>query len=309
MSTESRQDYTFFQGEIIKTENANVSVKTHALQYGTACFGGIRGYWNEKDKQLYVFKLKDHYKRIFNSAKILMMKPAYTIDELCNITLDLIRKNEWKQHVYLRPFLYKSELSLSPRLHDVKDDFTIYTLPLNDYLDVNNGLKCKVSSWVRIADNTIPGRAKASGGYINSALAKSDVILDGYDEAIFLGQNGNVSEGSAENIFIVRNGQVITPPVYSSILEGITRNTVIELLRNDLGLEVIEREINRTELYVADEAFFCGTGVQVAWIREIDHRPISDGKIGSITSKIQKLYFDVVQGEVDKYKHWLTAVY
>ncbi len=305
----NKEDYAFFKGEFIPTNQANISVKTHALQYGTGCLGGIRGYWNDKKSQLYLFRLKDHFTRILNSAKILMMKPKYNVDQLIQITIDLVKKNNWKQGIYIRPFLYKSELSMSPRLHNVQDDITIYTLPLDDYLDTNNGLRCRVSSWQRISDNMIPSRAKASGGYINSALAKSEVLIDGYDEAIFLDINQNVSEGSAENIFIIRDGQLITPPISSSILEGITRKTIMEIALKELNLKTVERDINRTELYIADEIFFCGTGVQVAWIKEIDSRVIGNGSIGSFTKKIRDIYFDVVSGNYQGYDSWLTRVY
>ncbi len=302
-------DYSFFEGKIVPTNEAKVSVKTHALQYGTGCFGGIRGYWNSEKEQLYLFRLRDHYLRLMNSAKILMMKPRYSVDELMDITIDLVRKNQWKQGIYIRPFLYKDELSLSPRLHNVSDDITIYTLPLDDYLDVNKGLKCRISSWTRLSDKMIPTRAKASGGYLNSALAKSEVLMEGFDEAIFLDDAGNISEGSAENIFIVRDNQLITPPLTASILEGITRRTIIDLAENEMGLKVIERGFNRTELYIADEVFFCGTGVQVAWIKEIDHRIIGQGVIGKHTKAIQDRYFNIVNGNDSAHENWLSPVY
>jgi len=304
-----KTDYIYFEGAIVPAENAKVRIKTHALQYGTGCFGGIRGYWNQKQEQLYLFRLKDHFLRLKKSAKILMMKPKHSIEELIELTLQLIKKNEWHEDIYIRPFLYKNALTLSPRLHDVTDDIAIYTQPLGDYLPVDTGLRCKVSSWMRIPDNVIPTRAKASGGYINSALAKSEALLEGYDEAIFLDHSGNVSEGSAENLFIVREGKLITPPVTDSILEGITRRSLIEMVKKEFDFDVEERSIARTELYIADEVFFCGTGVQVAWIKEIDRRIIGNGSIGLVTHLIRDKYFNVVTGKFPAYKNWLTAVY
>ncbi|MDH5680354.1 MAG: branched-chain amino acid transaminase [Spirochaetota bacterium] len=303
------QEYAYFKREIVPVEEANINIKTHAFQYGTGCFCGIRGYWNDEKQQFYLYRLKDHYERLYQSAKILMMNVGHSIEELIDITVSLVKKNQWKEHAYFRPILYKSDLSISPRLHDVGDDFAIYTIPLGDYLDVEKGLSCRVSSWTRLAENMIPTRAKASGGYINSALAKSEAMLDGYDEAIFLDSHGYVSEGSAENIFLVRNGKLITPQFSDSILEGITRRSVIHLAKKELGIEVEERSIGRSELYVSDEAFFCGTGVQLSWIREIDRRVIGDGKLGKIAGAIQKLYFDVVMGNQAGYEDWLTPVY
>lgn len=300
--------YTYFEGKIVPTEEAKVNIQTHALQYGTGAFGGIRGYWNKDQEKLCLFRVQDHYQRLLNSARILFMKTPLSRDEMVDITLELIRKNEWRQNVYIRPFLYKSALQLSPRLHDVEDEFAIYTLALEDYLDVNVGLRCAVSSWQRINDNSIPTRAKATGGYINSALAKSESVMHGYDEAIFLDQRGNVSEGSAANLFIVRDGALLTPPKTASILEGITRRTIIQLAM-EMDIPVEERNIGRTELYVSDEAFFAGTGVQVAWIREIDQRIIGSGMMGPITEKLQTQYFRIVSGDCKEHPEWRTSVY
>ncbi|RME91531.1 MAG: branched-chain amino acid transaminase [Candidatus Hydrogenedentota bacterium] len=298
----------YFEGKFIPLKDANLNIRTHALQYGTACFGGIRGYWNENKQNLFLFRIEDHYKRLKQSAKILQMQTNYSIEEYKDITLQLLQKGHWKENVYLRPFLYKSALELSPRLHNVQDSFALYAIPLGDYLDTQKGLKVCVSSWIRISDNQIPTRAKANGGYINSALAKSEALQNGYEEAIFLDSHGNVSEGSAENLFLVRDGVLITPDVSSSILEGITRRSLLQLAK-DFQIPIEVRPVDRTELYVADEAFFAGTGVQVAWIREIDHRIIGNGKIGTITKKLQDTFFEIVTGENDAYSHWITPVY
>ncbi|MCB1145617.1 MAG: branched-chain amino acid transaminase [Leptospiraceae bacterium] len=298
----------YFQGRYVPLKDANINIRTHAMQYGTAVFGGIRGYWNAEKKNLYVFRLHDHWQRLRQSGKIMQMHWQMEFEEFEQIVLKILRDGNWQCNVYLRPVIYKNALELSPRLHNVTDDFSVYAIPLNDYLDTRNGLKVCVSSWTRISDNQIPTRAKATGGYINSALAKSEAIQNGFDEAIFLDVHGNVSEGSAENLFIVRNGKLITATVTDSILEGITRRSILEIAQN-LGIVVIERPISRTELYVADEAFFSGTGVQVAWISSVDRRTIGSGTIGALTEKLQNTFFKIVTGEDAAYSKWQTSVY
>lgn len=298
----------FFNGKFVPLNEANVNIRTHALQYGTACFGGIRAYWNSEKENLFAFRLKDHYQRLTRSAHILQMKMPYTVDELIDITVELLRKGEWKQNVYLRPILYKSELGISPRFHIGEDSFAVYAVGLNDYLDTQNGLSTCVSSWMRIHDNIIPTRAKVSGGYVNSALAKSEALQNNFDEAICLNKEGYVSEGSAENIFLVQGDTLITPDVSSDILEGITRRSILQVAQ-DLGIKVVERKVARTELYASDEIFFSGTGVQVAWIKSVDHRTVGTGKIGDITSKLQKTFFDIVKGNNENYSQWCTLIY
>jgi branched-chain amino acid aminotransferase len=298
----------YFEGKFVPLKDANLNIRTHALQYATAFFGGMRAYYNGTKKNLFLFRLEDHHTRLRQSAKILRMHWAMPYEEFKNITLKMLRDGEWQENCYLRPFIYKSDLSMSPRLHNVEDKFALYAIPLNDYLDTKRGMNVQVSSWVRLSDNQIPARAKATGGYINSALAKSEALENGFDEAIFLDQRGMVSEGSAENIFIVRNGKLITPGTASAILEGITRRSVLQIAA-DLGLQSEERDISRTELYVADEVFFCGTGAQIAWIENIDRRQIGDGKIGPVTAKIQQRFFSLVSGEMPEYMNWLTPVY
>lgn len=299
---------SYFEGKIVPSEKAMVSIQTHALQYGTAVFGGIRGYYNPEKDNVYIFRLKDHIKRLLNSAKLVQLQ--YSIDpvELEKIILKLVKESGCRENIYLRPYIYTSALQLSPRFHDVKADLAIYILPLNDYLDTKKGLTTMVSSWRRIDDTMIPTMSKASGGYVNSALAKSEAVQNGCDEAIFLDSRGFVSEGSAENIFIIRDRKLITPSLTSSILEGITRKSVIELAHKE-GIEVIERDVTRSELYVCDEVFFSGTGVQVAWVKEIDKRIIGNGKIGPISKKLQDLFFKIVTANKDEYAGWLTSVY
>lgn len=300
--------YSYFQGKILPSEEAKISIQTHAFQYGTTVFGGIRGYYNSNEQNLFLFRVRDHYQRLKNSIKIMQLNYDLDAEKAIEITIELIRKNNCRENIYIRPFVYTSALQLSPRFHDVQADFAIYILKLNDYLDTKNGLKTMISSWRRLHDTIIPTLSKASGGYVNSALAKSEAMQNGCDEAIFLDERGFVSEGSAENLFIVRNGKLITPTVASSILEGITRRTVIELAK-ELGIEVIERDVTRSELYIAEEVFFSGTGVQIAWVKEIDKRIIGEGKIGPITEKLQNLYFDIVTGNTSAKAEWRTKVY
>lgn len=298
----------FFNGEYIPLKNANINIRTHALQYGTAAFGGLRGYYNAEKNNIYGFRFHDHFKRLTESAKILQMQIPYSIEELVDIAVTLIARGGWRQNVYLRPMVYKSALELSPRLHNVENGFLIYVIPLNDYMDIEKGLEVMVSSWVRIHDNQIPTRAKAAGGYVNSALAKSEALQSGYDEALFLDINGNVSEASAANLFIVKNGTLITAGLADSILEGITRRTILELAESS-GIKTEIRHITRSELYTADEVFLAGTGVQIAWVKTIDRRQVGTGERGSITEQIARAFFTAVNAENNSQSGWLTPVY
>ncbi|MBN1317948.1 MAG: branched-chain amino acid transaminase [Anaerolineales bacterium] len=301
--------FAFFQGRIVPIEEARVSVMTHALNYGTGCFAGIRGYWSEDEKQLFVFRIDDHFKRFINSTLLLYMNIPYTKEQLIEYTLELLRRENFMQDVYIRPLAYKSSETIGVKLHDVDDDVTIFSIPFGRYVQSEEGARVTISSWRRVDDNTIPPRGKISGSYANSALIKTDALLKGFEEAIVLNQNGHVSEGSAENIFIVRDGVAYTPPVYDNILEGISRRTHIQLLRDELGVETIERPLDRTEVWLADEVFFCGTGVQVAAITEIDFKKIGSGKMGPVVTQLRELFFDVVRGKSPKYRHWCTPVY
>lgn len=298
----------FFEGDYRPLSEANVNISTHALQYGTMVFGGLRAYYNPTRENLFIFRLTDHCRRLLRSAHIMQMKSPVDADRMSEIVLEVTRRNEYRCNVYYRPFIYKSSLQLSPRLHDVDDDFALYTLELDDYLDTSRGMRTAVSSWRRIDENIIPTRSKAGGGYINSALAKSEAVQNGFDEAIFLDMRGFVSEGSAENIFIIRDDKIITPPLSGSVLEGITRRSMIEIARRE-GFEVVEREIARSELYICDEAFFCGTGAQVAWIAEIDRRVVGSGEIGPITNQLRDRFIKIVTGEDQSYSDWLTPIY
>ncbi len=300
--------YAFIRGSVVKIADATVPVMTNALQYGTGVFGGIRAYHNPKGKFLSVFRIDDHYQRFLNSLKILNTEIKYSKEDLKKMTLDLLKKNGPKSDTYLRPFAYAGSTNLSPNLErDKQFDFALYMIPMGEYLPVNKGLSVMISSWRRVSDNAIPARGKISGSYINSALARQEATMNGFDEAILLTEGGHVSEGSAENIFIVKNNILITPPETDDVLEGITRKTILQLAK-DLKIETIVRSIDRTELYTADEAFFTGTGVQVSWIAKVDHRAIGNGQRGPITANLQDLYFKVVRGEVKEYDHWCTKI-
>jgi branched-chain amino acid aminotransferase len=301
--------YAFFRGDFVPIEEAKISIMTHAFNYGTGCFEGIRAYWNEEDEQLYIFRMPEHYERFHQSCRILHINLPYSVEKLGEITVELLRKEGYREDTYIRPLAYKATEGIGVRLHGLEDDFALFAVPFGKYIEKEEGASVCVSPWRRISDNAVPARAKITGAYINSALAKTEAMLNGFDEAIVLNQNGHVSEGSAENIFIVRGGVLITPPVTANILEGITRATIMQIAREELGIETVERPIDRTELYVAEEAFFCGTGVQVAAIISVDHRPIGNGKMGPIVKKIRELYFDIVKGRVEKYRHWCTPVY
>jgi len=301
--------YAFFKGKIVPYSEAKVGVMTHGLNYGTGCFGGLRGYWNEEEEQLLVFRPYDHYRRFLNSAKLMWMDLGYSEDELVNITLDLLRSEGFRQDCYIRPLAYKADESIGVKLNGLTDALTIFAVPFGSYVQNEEGTHATISSWRRVEDNSIPARGKITGSYANSAFAKTDALLSGFDEAIVLNQDGHVSEGSAENIFMLRDGQVITPPGHDNILQGITRRTLIKLLADEMGLAVIERSLDRTELYLADELWFSGTGVQIAAITRIDHRPVADGKMGPVVSELRDLYFDVVRGRVAKYRHWCQPVY
>lgn len=282
---------------------------THTFNYGTGCFEGIRAYWNADEEQLFVFRMLEHYERLHRSSHVLHCSLSYTPEQLGEITLDLLRQEGFREDTYVRPLVYKATEGIGVRLHNLRDAFAIFATPFGKYVQDEEGCRATVSAWRRVDDNAIPARAKAIGSYVNSALCKTDAMLNGFDEAIVLNQDGHVSEGSAENLFLVRDGVLITPGENDNILEGITRRTLIELAREELGIETLVRQVDRTELYVADEVFFCGTGVQIAAVASIDHRQIGAGSIGPVTQKLRDLYFGIVRGRDPKYGRWCTPVY
>jgi len=303
------QGVAFLGGEYAPLADAKISIMTHAFNYGTGTFEGIRGYWSAAEEQLYVFRMREHFERLHNSARILAISLPYSVDELETITLEILRRSGFRGDTYIRPIAYKSGLGIGVSMTGVSDDFMMYCQPMGNYIDIDRGIRCCLSSWRRNSDNAIPPRAKVTGAYVNAALAKHEAVVNGYDEAIMLAENGNVSEGSAENLFIIKNRTLITPAVTDSVLEGITRATLIEIARTELGVPTVERTVQRTELYTADEVFLCGTGAQVSPVVEIDKRSIGSGGVGPLTVALQQAYFDVVRGVNRAYSAWLRSVY
>ncbi len=300
--------HAFFEGKIVPLADAKINIATHGFLYGTAVFGGMRAYWNEEKKRLFVFRPYDHFRRVLNSGRMMAMEIPYDEEGLIQLTLDLLRMDDWKQDVYLRPTIYKADMGIGVRLHDLKDEFCMFIMAFEKYVKNDTNAHVTFSSWRRIDDNAIPARGKIAGAYANSALIKTDANRAGFDEALVLDQNGHVSEGSAMNIFMVRDGILVTPPVTDNILEGITRRSIIELARNDLGLQVVERSIDRTEVFIAEEMFMTGTAAQVVAVTKIDHRPVGRGEMGPITTKLRTLFDDVVRAKVPKYQNWNVEV-
>jgi branched-chain amino acid aminotransferase len=300
--------YAFLRKEFIPLAEAKINIMTHCLHYGTAIFEGIRGNWNSEQKQIYIFRPKEHFQRLFQGCRVMNISLPYTTDELCRITVELVARCGFEEDVYIRPLAYKSSETLGVRLHDLEDDFLMLVIPWGPYLDVDKA-RCAVASWHRPDDNVNPPQVKSTGIYINNALAKTEAMLNGFDEAIMLAPDGYVSEGSGENIFLVIDGKLVTPASYNSILMGITRNTVIQLARDELGIETTERPVDRSELYTAEECFLTGTAAHLTPVAEIDRRKIGNGEIGRITSQLQELYARVIRGNHPKYLDWCLPVY
>ena len=296
----------FFRGDYVPLKDANVNIMTHALHYGTGVFEGIRGNWNDEQGVVNIFRLREHYERLLRGCRLLMLDIPYTADQLCDITVELVEQNGHRQDIYIRPLAYKSaELVANLKLQDLESDFTLITIPFGNYLG-SDTLRCCTSSWRRVDDPMIPARLKISGIYVNSILAKTEATLAGFDEAIILNHDGHVCEGSGENLFLIADGKLITPALEDNVLPGITRDTVIQLAQSELGLEVVERSVDRSELYLADEVLLTGTAAHLTPVVELDHRPIADGKTGPISAQLQKMYFDIVVGRNPKYLHWCT---
>ncbi len=297
----------YFEGAYVPMRDANVSIMTHAFMYGTATFEGIRAYWNAEQQQLYGLFIREHVERIRQSARILLMDPVQPADELTAIILETVRRNQFREDAYIRPSFYKSTRAIGVRLHHLEHQLDVITVPFGDYVDTTHGIRIMSSSWRRNADEALPARGKIVGGYVNMAFQKSEAELNGFDEALVLTAGGHASEASAANLFVVRAGVVVTPPVYDDILEGITRKAMIQLA-TDQGFPVEVRSIDRSELYVADEVFLCGTGVQVSPVVEVDHRPIGSGEVGPVAAAIKARYFDAVRGRLPEYRSWLTPI-
>jgi branched-chain amino acid aminotransferase len=301
-------NYAYYRKQFMPLSDAKMSVMTNFMHYGTGVFEGIRGSWNKDDQQVYLFRLKEHYERLLNGCKALKLNIPYTVADMIKITVELVSRSGLKESQYVRPLAYKSTEAIGVRLHNLENDFLMFNLPWTRYLEAD---KCRVgvSSWRRPGNNFAMPSAKITGQYYNSAFSKTEAIENGFDEAIVLNEWGRVAEGSGENVFLVINGKLVTPAPSESILIGVTRNSVIELAKKELGIETIERQIERQELYTADEAFFTGTAANVAPIAEIDHRLVGSGEIGPVTQKLSEIYIDVIHGRNPKYKSWCTPVY
>jgi branched-chain amino acid aminotransferase len=299
----------YFRGGYVSLSDANVNVTTHALHYGTAVFEGIRGNWNEGKGEMHIFRAREHYERLLQGCKIMLLDIPYSVDELMDITIELLRRTGYRQDVYIRPIVYKSEeLVANLKLHELSSDFALIIVPFGAYIEAEGAIRCRTSSWRRIDDTIIPPRVKISGHYVNSILAKTEAVLAGFDEAIFMNQDGSVSEGSGENLFMIDKGMVYTPLVSENNLTGITRDCAWILAEKELGLQVVERRIRRSELYLADEVFLTGTAAHITPVGELDNRPIGNGGVGPITQKLRDLYLDLIRGGNPKYEHWTTAV-
>ena len=305
----AKEAKAFFNGQIVSLKDAKVGIMTHALHYGTAVFEGIRGNWNESKEKMIIFRLKEHFDRLLRGSNILKMNLGYTSQEMCDITVDLVKSNGYKEDVYIRPLAYKSqELVANLKLHELEDDLSIIVIPFGAYIDNTKPIKCQTSSWRRPEDTMMPTGVKLAGLYTTSILAKTEAVSAGYDEAILLNNDGTVSEGSGENLFMVQNGEIITPTETDNCLLGITRHTIIQIAKNELNIDIRERRIHRSELYLADEIFLTGTAAHVTSVGSLDNRTIGNGKVGQITKRLQDIYFSIVSGKIEdkKYKSWLT---
>ena len=299
----------YFRGGYVPLSDANVSITTHALHYGTAVFEGIRGNWNEEKGKMFIFRAREHYERLLQGCKIMLLDIPYSVDELMDITTGLLERSGYREDVYIRPIAYKSEeLVANLKLHELSSDFALIIVPFGAYIKGDGAIRCCTSSWRRIDDTVIPSRVKIAGHYVNSILAKTEAVLGGFDEAIFLNQDGSVSEGSGENLFVVNKGVIHTPLVSENNLTGITRDCAWILAENELGLQVLERRIRRSELYLADEVFLTGTAAHITPVGELDNRPIGNGSVGTITEQLRDLYLDLIRGGNPKYEQWTTAV-
>ena len=308
MSDPSPKTLVFFENDIVPLEQARIPILTHALHYGTGVFEGIRGYWCADDQELYLVRCEEHYERWKSNCRILDIDPPKSAFQLTELTAELVRLNHFDSDVYVRPLAYMSAPRIGVR-PDGRSSFAIVAIPFGAYMPSENGIHAGVVSWRRLEDTAMPCRAKICGAYVNSVLATSEAHANGFDEAILLSENGHIAEGATCNIFLVRHGKILTPPPSDNILEGITRASVIELAHRELHLDVVERSLDRSELYMADEAFFTGTAVEVAPITKVDRRIVGAGQVGPITSKLRELYFEATRGRIVDYAGWLKPVY
>jgi len=297
----------YFEGDFVPMRDAKVSIMTHAFMYGTATFEGIRAYWSADQGKLFGLKIREHVERIRQSCRILLMENVPSVDELTRLIIETVRRNQFREDVYIRPSFYKSTKAIGVRLHHLENQLYIITIPFGNYVDTEAGIRVMTSTWRRNADEALPARGKIVGGYVNMAFQKSEAELNGYDEAVVLTADGHVNEASAANLFILRDGVALTPPVNDDLLEGVTRKAMLELLAKErIPIEI--RSIDRSELYVCDEMFLCGTGVQISSVVEVDHRPVGSGAVGPIGRLVRDRYFDAVRGRLPAYRHWLTEI-
>ncbi|MDE1728705.1 MAG: branched-chain amino acid transaminase [Thaumarchaeota archaeon] len=298
--------FVWFDGKIVKNEDAKVPVMTHAIHYGTSVFEGLRGYWNSKN--LNIFRLQDHIKRFRNSGKVYSISLRFTDKEIANAIIQICKKNNVKESCYIRPFYFVGKHGINLHVTEKTPTHAVIVMfPFGELFN-KNGIKIGTSSWRRIHDISTPPLAKMGGNYLNSILATQESKRNGYDEAILLDHLGNISEAPGENIFVVRDGKLLTPPPSSSALEGITKDSVVKIAE-DLGYQIIEREIPRTEIYFADEVFLTGTAAEITPVISVDNKMIGDGKVGKITRDIRKIYSDITMGKNKKYSKWITSVY
>ncbi|WP_287131242.1 branched-chain amino acid transaminase [Candidatus Cyanaurora vandensis] len=304
-------DVAFLRGGFVPLADANISIRTHSFLYGTGVFEGIKAYWSPTAELLYIFRAEDHYLRLLNSCKILRLTCPQSLEQMIQLSVEILQRNQFRTDTYLRPIVYKADCRIGPILTvpDTQDDFCLFAEPMGAYLAKGaEGLHLGVSSWRRLDDNMIPARAKVNGAYVNTALAKTDAHLMGFDDALVLTADGHIAEGSAMNFMMVRNGTLITPSVTENILEGITRDTILTLAAQELGLSIEKRAVDRTEVYIADEILLCGTAAEVSSVTQVDYHPIGDGKPGPITRSLSSLFDKLIHGHLPQYQHWLTPV-
>ena len=298
----------FLNGEYVPLHEAKVGIMTHALHYGTGAFEGIRGNWNSKDKKIYIYKLREHYERLLSGCKMLWIDLPYSVQDLCDITVEVVERSGFTEDLYIRPVAYKSKEKVANlNLKALADGFFCLAIPFGNYIDTDGAINCCVASYRRIDDTMVPPRFKLNGLYLNSILAKTDALATGFDEAIMLNTDGHVSEGTGENIFFVYGNTIATPTLESNVLPGITRQTVIDLAQEELGMKIVERPVDRSELYTAEEIFLSGTAAHIQGVGSVDHRKVGNGAVGPVTRKLQELYFPIVRGDNTKYMNTLTV--
>lgn len=306
MNTTIENRYIWIGGKIVNLSDAMINVLSPTAQFGANVFEGIRCYWNDEKEQLYAFRLKEHYKRLLQSVKIFKMNCSYSSDEFEQYMKDVVRANDYREDIAVRQTVFIDGFGT----WSSKSNVNMFIAPIpkkRSEFEINKGLSCKISSWQRISDRNISPRAKVGANYINSRMAQLEAMDAGYDSAIFLNENGKVAEGPGSCLFMIREGKFITPPVTASVLDSITRKTIIDVVKNEMGMEVIERDIDRTELYICEEAFLCGSAMEIKQITSIDGYSI-DGEF-KYTRELHKQYIDIVSGKNEQYIEWLTEIY